>query len=155
MTPQILVLLLATVATVYSACDNHCSGHGTCNTDDVCMSDVELQGAFHLAQLALVIVAPGQAFADVTLLETSLHLSCCEEDFNVCQVIEALGGGKLNGCVIQSLSEKVLHKHSVKALLLPQLGTLPWILSTALFQVFSSGLANLGNSNFLSKTLPP
>ena len=36
MTPQILVLLLATVATVYSACDNHCSGHGTCNTDDVC-----------------------------------------------------------------------------------------------------------------------
>jgi len=36
MMPQILLLLLATVATVYSACDNHCSGHGTCNTDDVC-----------------------------------------------------------------------------------------------------------------------
>jgi hypothetical protein len=114
--------------------------------NELLQSDVELQGAFHLAQLALVVMAPGQAFANVSLLETFLHLSCCEEDFYICQVIETLGGSKLNGCVIKSLSKKVLHKHSVKALLLPQLATLPWILSTALFQVLRSGLANLGGA---------
>ena len=31
-----LLLSLALVAGAYAACDNHCSGHGTCNTDDVC-----------------------------------------------------------------------------------------------------------------------
>jgi len=31
-----VALLVSFVASAYSACDNHCSGHGTCNTDDVC-----------------------------------------------------------------------------------------------------------------------
>lgn len=31
-----VILVLALVAGAYSACDNQCSGHGTCMTDDVC-----------------------------------------------------------------------------------------------------------------------
>jgi len=31
-----LALVLAFVSSVYSNCDNNCSGHGTCMTDDVC-----------------------------------------------------------------------------------------------------------------------
>lgn len=31
-----LALLAVMAVTVHGACDNHCSGHGTCNTDDVC-----------------------------------------------------------------------------------------------------------------------
>lgn len=30
------VLILATATTLYAACDNQCSGHGSCLTDDVC-----------------------------------------------------------------------------------------------------------------------
>jgi len=33
---RVVLLLAFLAATAYSACDNHCSGHGTCNTDDVC-----------------------------------------------------------------------------------------------------------------------
>jgi len=92
------------IGSVYSACDNHCSGHGTCTTDDVCVCfDNWGVGLSHDSADCSERVCPYEiAWVDTPDLTGNFHkyLECsgrgiCQRDSGECACFDGYEG---KGC---------------------------------------------------------
>jgi hypothetical protein len=83
-------------------------------------ANVELHGTLEFAQLALVVVAPGQTLGRLVLGETLLHLPGNEEHLQIGQLLQLGLASQFEGGSVVASAEEVLDQHSVKTAAPPQ-----------------------------------
>jgi hypothetical protein len=83
-------------------------------------ANVELHGTLEFAQLALVVVAPGQTLGRLVLGETLLHLPRDEEHLQIGQLLQLGLAGQFEGGSVIASAQEVLDQHTVETTAPPQ-----------------------------------